>query len=109
MLQDALRPCSETLPVCTTGKHSPLGIRDSHLPQMKPHPFGSSDHPAIQESIPKQDMIYWSIGHSRNALGQRDILAEPCHSPSTMGAQLLSEGGLISAALAAIVLSSLSP
>lgn len=54
-------------------------------------------------------MIYWSIGHSGNVLGQRDILAEPCHSPSTMGAQLLSEGGLVSMALAGIVLSSLSP
>lgn len=68
----------------------------------------SSDYPAIQESIPEQDMIYWSTGHSDNVLGQRDILAEPCHSPSTMGTQLLSEGGLVSVALAGIVLSSLS-
>lgn len=39
-------------------------------------------------------MIYWWIRHSRNILGQHDSLTEPCHSPSTMGTQLLSEGGL---------------
>jgi len=86
MLQDALGPTrsSEALPVCTTEEHSPLGIRDSHLLQMKPHPLGSdspmsSDYPAIQESIPKQDVILQDVSTGRrgNILGQRDVLAEP--------------------------------
>lgn len=69
----------------------------------------SSGDPAIQESIVKQEIIYWSVGHSSNILGQRDILTELCHSPCTIGAQLLSERGFVTVALAGIFVPSLSP